>query len=88
MAEVATSILHNVGNVLNNVNTSAGLVTALTRASKAQEISHVATLLKEHRADLAQYLTANGRANQLQLYVEALGQQVAAEQATTLGELQ
>lgn len=35
MAEIATNVLHNVGNVLNSVNISADLVTRKLRASKA-----------------------------------------------------
>src|SRR5262249_14207993 len=35
MAEVATGVLHNVGNVLNSVNVSAGIVLDKLRRSKA-----------------------------------------------------
>jgi two-component system NtrC family sensor kinase len=35
MAEIATNVLHNVGNVLNSVNISADLVTRKLRSSKA-----------------------------------------------------
>ena len=34
MAEIATNVLHNVGNVLNSVNVSAGLVSSRLRESK------------------------------------------------------
>jgi signal transduction histidine kinase len=88
MAEVATSVLHNVGNVLNSVNTSAGLMTDLVRASKAKEIARVSALLEEHRGDLAEFLTSQGRAESLLAYVRALTEQVGAEQATVLRELQ
>ena len=39
MAEVATGVLHNVGNVLNSVNVSAGLVAEKLRRSKAPNVS-------------------------------------------------
>ena len=34
MAEVATSVLHNVGNVLNSVNVSAGVVIEAVQQSR------------------------------------------------------
>jgi signal transduction histidine kinase len=88
MAEVATSVLHNVGNVLNSVNISAGLIADLVRASKAREIAKVTKLLEDHRADLAGFLTRQNGAEPLLAYLKALTQQVGSEQATVLRELQ
>ncbi|MGZ4965620.1 MAG: CHASE sensor domain-containing protein, partial [Chthoniobacterales bacterium] len=45
MAEVATGVLHNVGNVLNSVNVSAGLVVEKLRRSKAPKLAKAAALL-------------------------------------------
>ena len=39
MADVATSVLHNVGNVLNSVNVSASIVTDTVRGSKSMCMS-------------------------------------------------
>ena len=88
MAEVATSVLHNVGNVLNSVNTSAGVLSDQIRASKAREIGRVSQLLQEHRTDLAGFLTPQDRAETFLGYLKALTQQVETEQATALRELQ
>src|SRR5207302_4013 len=48
MAEVATGVLHNVGNVLNSVNVSAGLVVERLRRSKAPKLAKAARLLTAH----------------------------------------
>ncbi len=48
IAEMATGILHNVGNVLNNVNVSAGLIEELIRKMKISCIGRAAGLLEEH----------------------------------------
>ncbi len=48
MAEVATNVLHNVGNVLNSVNISAGLAAETVRDSKVSGLSRVVALLKEN----------------------------------------
>jgi hypothetical protein len=44
MAEVATNVLHNVGNILNSVNISASLVIERVKQSKAPGVSRVAAL--------------------------------------------
>ena len=46
MAEVATNVLHNVGNILNSVNISASLVAERVRQSKASGVSRLAALLR------------------------------------------
>lgn len=57
MAEVATSVLHNVGNVLNSVNVSAEIVAGLARSSRAVGLQRAMALLRaqpDPRAFLAQ----------------------------------
>ena len=48
MAEVATSVLHNVGNVLNSVNVSSSLIADKVRASKAANLAKAAAVLQAH----------------------------------------
>jgi len=47
MAEVATGVLHNVGNVLNSVSVSATLVNDRMRRSKAGNLRRAAAMLRE-----------------------------------------
>ena len=42
MAEIATNVLHNVGNVLNSVNVSAGLIVESVKKSRASSLTKVA----------------------------------------------
>ncbi|MFY0574837.1 PAS domain-containing protein [Cystobacter fuscus] len=49
MAEVATGVLHNVGNTLNSVNISTSLVIDQIRKSRVTSLARVAPLLREHR---------------------------------------
>ncbi len=51
MAEVATSVLHNVGNVLNSVNVSATLLFDNARNSIVSRLSKAVELLNEHATD-------------------------------------
>jgi ligand-binding sensor domain-containing protein/signal transduction histidine kinase len=87
-AEVASSVLHNVGNVLNSVNTSANIIADQVRDSKVADVSRVAELLIEHRNDLAEFLVRQGRGEPMTNYLKALGQRLVSEQATMLNELQ
>jgi C4-dicarboxylate-specific signal transduction histidine kinase len=87
-AEVASSVLHNVGNVLNSVNTSASIITDQVRDSKVADVSQVAELLIEHRNDLAEFLVQQGRGEPMTNYLKALGQRLVSEQVDMLKELQ
>jgi signal transduction histidine kinase len=80
---VATSVLHNVGNVLNSVNVSAAMVAGQVRQSKAGQLAKAAALLQAH----ADKLAADPKAHQLPGYLTQLAQHLAAEQTQMLGEL-
>lgn len=88
MAEVATSVLHNVGNVLNSVNVSANLIAQHVQQSRASGLVRVATLLREHERDLAAFMTGDARGRHLAPYLVTLSEHVQAEQTATLREVE
>jgi C4-dicarboxylate-specific signal transduction histidine kinase len=88
MAEVATSVLHNVGNVLNSVNVAAAVILNLTRKSSGSQVAKLAALFEEHRHDLGVFLTQAGRVDQVIGFLKALDQHLASEQTAMLKELQ
>ncbi|MBN2560067.1 MAG: PAS domain S-box protein [Phycisphaerae bacterium] len=88
MAEVATGVLHNVGNVLNSVNVSASIVAEKMRQSKAQGLTRAVTLLSEHADDLATFVTVDERGKHLPRFLAALAETLTGEQAVVLEELQ
>jgi len=87
MAEVATNVLHNVGNILNSVNISASLVAERLRQSKAAGVSRLAELLAEQGDRLGQFIAEDARGKRVPEYLAALGEQIAADQRTALEEL-
>ena len=87
MAEVATSVLHNVGNVLNSVNVSATLLGDHVGHTKAANVAKLATLFDQHKADLANFLTTDPRGLTIPGYLTALANALADEQKTVLDEL-
>jgi len=87
MAEIATTVLHNVGNILNSVNVSAELVSSQMRTSKAQGLGKVAQMLNEHINDLSEFLTRDNKGKMLPDYLLKLAEVVTAEQQGIIEEL-
>ncbi len=86
MAEVATGVLHNVGNVLNSVNVSASLVIEKLRRSKAPKLAQAAALLTRQNGSLGEYLTNDPNGQKLPGYLAKLGEFFIAENAELLDE--
>lgn len=87
MAEIATNVLHNVGNVLNSVNVSAGLVGEQLRASKLSGLTRAVDLLDAHAGDLGAFLTLDARGRLLPVYLRELAQALHGEHAAMAEEL-
>jgi signal transduction histidine kinase len=87
MAEVATGILHNVGNVLNSVNVSATLAVDHARQSKISSLEKAVALLHEHRENLADYLSNDPKGKLLSEYLTQLAARLKSEQAKQITEL-
>ncbi len=86
MAEVATNVLHNVGNVLNSVNVSASLISERIKKSRSTGLARVASLLSEHADNLAAFLSgAQGR--RLPAYLQELASELSAEREAAVEEL-
>jgi signal transduction histidine kinase len=88
MAEIATNVLHNVGNVLNSVNISASLVTDKVRKPRSSGLGKVAALLQQHEADLGTFMSTDERAKHLPVYLTQLAQHLTTDQEFTLQELE
>lgn len=87
MAEIATGVLHNVGNVLNSVNVAATLVHDRLKQSKVSALGKVVQLLSEHEPRLAVFLTEDPKGRQLPEFIKALYEHLQEEQSLILKEL-
>ncbi|WP_020681188.1 ATP-binding protein [Marinobacterium rhizophilum] len=87
MAEIATNVLHNVGNVLNSVNIAADQVINQVRSSKVQGLARAMQMLNQHAADLGDYITHNDKGKLLPGYLNQLTEALQAEQQFILDEL-
>jgi C4-dicarboxylate-specific signal transduction histidine kinase len=88
MAEVATGVLHNVGNVLNSVNVSSTLLADRLRKSRAPNVARAADLLRERNGDLAQWLAEDEKGKMLPAYLAELGRHLSAEHGEMTAELE
>jgi signal transduction histidine kinase len=87
MAEIATNVLHNIGNVLNSVNVSASLVVDNVKQARAASLAKVAAMLREHEQDLGTFITTDAKGRQLPGYLGQLADKMLADQKTTAREL-
>jgi PAS domain S-box-containing protein len=87
MAEVAVSVLHNVGNVLNSINVSMSLITEAASKSRISNLTRVAELMQSHREDLASFLTNDPKGKQLSDYIAQLAEFLNREQANLIKEV-
>jgi signal transduction histidine kinase len=81
MAEVATSVLHNVGNVLNSANVSAFIISDRLSKSRLTHLTNVCTLLRENAANLGTFITTDPKGSKLPAFLCSLAERLGAEQA-------
>ncbi len=79
MAEIATGVIHDVGNILNSINVSCDVMRDTICSSQLDNLLKVNELLKRHADDLPEFLTAHPKGRLLpQLYPE-LGESLKAD---------
>ncbi len=87
MAEVATGVLHNVGNVLNSVNVSVNLLAENLQGSRIGNVAKLSALLHEHADDLGTFLASDPRGTRVLPYLDTLADHLTGEQQRFLAEV-
>lgn len=87
MAEIATNVLHNVGNMLNSVNVAAHAMRVQLKESAAAGVERAASLVDEHRADLPGFL-AGQRGEVLPRYLREVATALGKEREKLLAHLE
>jgi len=88
IAEMATGVLHNLGNALNSVNTTVNLTTDRVQKSKITALGKVVQLLDEQHGRLAEFFSTDPRGQQLPGYLAHLSGHLLAERTELLHELE
>jgi Na+/proline symporter/signal transduction histidine kinase len=87
-AEVATNVLHNVGNVLNSVIVSVRVATERVRSSRVGNVARVSELMQLHEADLGTFTQQDPQGKRLLGYLKNLAEHLTSEQRELLVELE
>ena len=87
MADIATGVLHNIGNVLNSVNVSMSLAHDSVKGSRIAGLGKLSKLLDDHAGDLGSFLTKDPRGRRVPDYVRSLSAELEREREALAREL-
>ncbi|MGV3532917.1 MAG: PAS domain-containing protein, partial [Chthoniobacteraceae bacterium] len=87
MAEVASNVLHNIGNVLNSMNVSVGWLRHTLLNQKSENLGRLSALLTEHAHDLPHFLAEHPQGRELPGYLLDLSQYLSSERIALLEDL-
>ncbi len=88
MAEVATDVLHNVGNVLNSVTVGTAGLRDQIAGSRINGVRKVADLLKEKSSGSGQLISEDELGKKLPTYLATLSRQLETEQTENLAKIE
>ncbi|TVQ01362.1 MAG: GHKL domain-containing protein [Balneolaceae bacterium] len=86
MAEIASGVLHNVGNILNSVNTSSALIRNSIHQSKIEGIFKANELLRQHIDQIEQFINENPKGKELMNYYLMLEDPLKKEREEILSQ--
>jgi signal transduction histidine kinase len=86
MSEVATRVLHDVGNALNSVNVSTGVISEKASSTLLGDLDRAVTLITDHRDDLGRYLTDDERGRKIPAFLRAVVDELERERTSLQGE--
>jgi signal transduction histidine kinase len=87
MAEIATNVLHNVGNILNSVNVAAEVVSAKLRNSRVGGLARAVQMFETHAGDLGEFMTRDEKGRLLPGYLRELSVSLERERQESLALL-
>ncbi|MDT8384077.1 MAG: ATP-binding protein [Gammaproteobacteria bacterium] len=79
MADMATGVLHNIGNILNSVNLAGEEIHRISSASKISGLLKANDLLLQHQEDRGEFLTQDPRGQKLPDYFITMGKVLSDE---------
>lgn len=81
MADIATSVLHNIGNVLNSTNTSVALMQENIDKSKARSLETVCDILSQHQNDLSEFFENDPAGKNIPQFLKMLSEELKKEKS-------
>jgi signal transduction histidine kinase len=87
MAEVASDVLHNVGNTLNSINVSCTLVMDRLKGAHFGNLAKVAELLEQNTGGLDEFLTRDPQGKHIPSYLAGLARNLQGQNTWLLSEV-
>mgnify|MGYP002624335237 CR=1 FL=1 len=88
MAEVATAVLHNIGNLLNGLNVSTGLLAQRIQELPIKDVPKISQLFQANKDHIGNFLTDNPKGKQVIPFLEQLGNHLSAQYEHCLQDLE
>jgi C4-dicarboxylate-specific signal transduction histidine kinase len=88
MAEIASGVLHNVGNVMNSVNVGASMARDTARALKVEGLAGISGLLEQHADNLGEFLESDPVGKKVPAYLKTLGLALAEDKRELLAKVE
>lgn len=87
MADIATSVLHNIGNVLNSTNTAVSLLNEKITHSKAESLKKVSDILQQHKDDLGHFLANDPGGKNIPNFINVLSEELTNEKTSLMNDV-
>jgi signal transduction histidine kinase len=87
MAEIATGILHSVGNVVNSLGIAHETMRRDLKALRVEQLEQATTLIRANRGSMASFFTDDARGRHLPDYLGALAAEISSNVHCVRGEL-
>ena len=87
MADVASNVLHNVGNVLNSINVSTETLLKTLKKPMVGDVCRIASMFHEHQDNLQVFLTQDPKGKQIPSYLGMVAESLSGSHEAIQSEL-
>lgn len=87
MADVASNVLHNVGNVLNSINVSTDILLRTLKKPMVGDVCQIASMFHEHQDNLQAFLTQDPKGKQIPSYLGMVAESLSGSHQTIQSEI-
>jgi signal transduction histidine kinase len=87
MADVASNVLHNVGNVLNSINVSTDILLKTLKKPMVGDVCQIASMFHEHQDNLQAFLTQDPKGKQIPSYLGMVAESLSGSHQTIQSEI-
>jgi PAS domain S-box-containing protein len=87
MADVASNVLHNVGNVLTSINVSTDILLKTLKKPMVGDVCRIASMFHEHQDNLEAFLTQDSKGKQIPAYLGLVAESLSGSHQTIQSEL-